>query len=55
MKVHLYDKASDYVGFVEDSNLYNKKGTLVKAKISNDSKIAFLISLLLSGKEKFVV
>ena len=55
MKVHLYDKASNCVGFVEESNLYNNKGTLVKANISNDSKIALLISLLLLRKEKFVV
>lgn len=55
MKVHLYDKASKYVGFVEDSNLYNNKGILVKTDITNDSKIALLIRVLLSRKETFVV
>ena len=52
-KIHLYDKASNYVGFVEDNNLYNNKGKLVKSSISEDSKIAFLIRILL--KEKFVI
>jgi len=55
MKVHLYDKSSNYVGFVEDNNLYNNKGRLVKTDISNDSKIALLIRILLSRKETFVV
>ena len=55
MKVHLYDKASKHVGFVEDGNLYDNKGTMVKTDISNDSKIALLIMVLLSRKEKFVV
>jgi len=55
MKVHLYDKSSNYVGFVEDNNLYNNKGRLVKTDIPNDSKIALLIRVLLSGKEKFVI
>ncbi len=55
MKVHLYDKASKYVGFVEDSNLYNDRGRLVKTNISNDSKIALLIRVLLSRKETFIV
>jgi hypothetical protein len=55
LKLHLYDKISNYVGFVEDNKLYDNKGKLVKANISNDSKIALLISILLSRKEKFVV
>ena len=55
MKVHLYDKSSNYVGFVEDNNLYNNKGKLIKTDISNDSKIALLIRVLLSRKEKFVI
>jgi len=55
LKLHLYDKISNYVGFVEDNKLYDNKGKLVKTNISNDSKIAFLISILLSRKEKFVV
>ncbi len=55
MKIHLYDKSSNYVGFVEDNNLYNNKGTLVKSSISEDSKIALLIRVLLLRKEKFVI
>ena len=55
MKIRLYDKASNYIGFVEDNNLYNNKGKLVKANISKDSKIALLISTILSRNEKFVV
>ena len=55
MKVHLYVKTSNYVGFVEDKNLYNNKGKLVKTNISNDSKIALLIMVLLSRKERFVI
>ena len=55
MKVHLYDRALNYVGFVEDNNLYNNEGRLVKTGVSNDSKIALLIMVLLSRKERFVI
>jgi len=54
-KLYLYDKSLTCVGFVQDGNLYDRKGKLVRSNVPEEAPVADLIRILITQIEGFVV